>query len=72
MWASLAKTGSHALLTRNSKPVVTPGFPAGGVVLFRYFSAEGAVDHAVIAAHRKRHAMAHDDLVAIVHYRGPS
>ena len=36
---------------------------------FQVFSAEGAIDHAVITAHRERHAMARDDLVAIVHYR---
>ena len=28
--------------------------------------AEGAIDHAVIAAHPDRHAMADDDLVAII------
>ena len=35
---------------------------------FQVFGAEGAVDHAVIAAHGERHAMAHNDLVAIIHY----
>src|SRR6266487_6373878 len=37
--------------------------------------AEGAVDDAVIAAHRDRHAMADDDLVAIIeywHFRDPA
>ncbi len=38
--------------------------------LLQIFRAERAVDHAMIAAHRDRHAMAHADLVAIVDH-GP-
>ena len=37
--------------------------------LFQILRAQSAVDHAMIAAHRDRHAMAGDDLVAVVDYR---
>ena len=58
----------------------TAGLPQAGMqisahqgqqmaLLARAIGAKRAVDDAMVAAHRERHAMAHDDLVAIVHYR---
>ena len=36
---------------------------------FQILSAKRTIDDAMIAAHRERHAMADDDLVAIIDYR---
>ena len=36
---------------------------------FQILRAERAVDHAMIAAHRNRHALAGDDLIAIIDHR---
>lgn len=34
--------------------------------LFEVFSIESAIDDAMVAAHHERHAMANDDLIAII------
>ena len=57
--------GSCAFLARNSNQQQRGVFQKVAE-FFQIFGAQGAVDHAVVAAHRERHAMADDDLVAII------
>ena len=49
------------------KPAVTLGFPGGGAALSDIQRPRHR-HYAVLAAHRERHPVAHDDLVAVVHY----